>query len=93
MQALKASRIMRTTIDIADPILDEVKRLRAKEERTLGSVVTELLAEGLAARRSRAHATPVKFEWPSQDLQPRIDLNDKEALWATWDAEQGFPHR
>lgn len=83
---------MRTTIDIDDPILEEVRRLKEKEEKTLGGVVSELLAEGLAARKERRQQ-PVKFEWPSQDLEPRIDLDDKEALWALFDADQGYPHR
>ncbi|HEX9801132.1 MAG TPA: antitoxin [Thermoanaerobaculia bacterium] len=84
---------MRTTLDIADPILEEVKRLKAKEEKTLGEVVSELLAEGLAVRRARKKTMRPKFEWPVQDLQPKIDLDDKDALWALFDADAGFPHR
>ena len=88
-----ASHIMRTTVDIDDPILDEVKRLKEKEEKTLGAVVSELLAEGLAARKRKPVKGVVKFEWPVQSLEPLVDYHDKEALWAHWDAEQGFPHR
>ena len=88
-----ASRIMRTTVDIDDPILEEVKRVKEREEKTLGAVVSELLAEGLAARKRKPAKGAAKFEWPSQDLQPRIDLDDKEALWALLDADEGYPHR
>jgi hypothetical protein len=85
---------MRTTVDIADPILDEVKRLKEKEEKTLGEVVSELLAEGLATRKKRKGTTkPKPFRWISKDLKPRIDLDDKEALWAIFDEEIGYPHR
>ena len=38
----------RTTIDIADPILADLKRLQTREDKTLGELVTELLAEALA---------------------------------------------
>ena len=85
---------MRTTVDIADPILDEVKRLKEKEEKTRGEVVSELLAVGLATRRASVKKRKAaKFWWPSQAMGPKVDLDDKEALWAIFDAEQGFPHR
>lgn len=85
---------MRTTIDIDDPILEEVRRLKEKEERSLGALVSELLAEGLAVRRERRGArAPTKFWWPSQKLGAKIDYHDKEALWAVLDEEQGYPHR
>jgi hypothetical protein len=85
---------MRTTVDIADPILEEVKRLKEKEEKTLGAVVSELLVEGLAARKKRRGTEKSKpFRWISKDLKPRVDLQDKEALWAIFDEESGYPHR
>jgi hypothetical protein len=44
---------MRTTIDIDDPILREVKAIHEKEGRSMGAVVSELLADALAQRRRR----------------------------------------
>lgn len=85
---------MRTTVDIADPILDEVKRVKEREAKTLGAVVSELLAEGLAARKKRSgteQATP--FRWVSKPMGAKVDLTDKEALWAILDEELGYPHR
>jgi hypothetical protein len=71
---------MRTTLDIDDPILRDVKALREQEGRSMGAVVSELLAEALARRRS-TRARP-SFRWTSRDMTSRIDLSDKEAVYA-----------
>jgi hypothetical protein len=42
---------MRTTLDIDDPILREVKAIHEKEGRSMGAVVSELLADALGRRR------------------------------------------
>ena len=76
---------MRTTLDIDAPILREVKALHEREGRSTGAVVSELLAEALARRRS----TRVKpsFRWTSRNMESRVDLSDKEAVHAALDAE------
>ena len=85
---------MRTTVDIADPVLDEVRRIQEREDKTLGAVVSEVLAEGLAVRAKRgAPSAAPPFQWISKPMGAKIDLEDKEALWAILDAEDGFPHR
>lgn len=76
---------MRTTLDIADPVLDDVRRVQQKERKTLGQVVTELIAEGLAARRSGE--APRELRWIAKPLGARFDLRDKDALWAALDRE------
>jgi hypothetical protein len=48
---------MRTTIDIDDPILCEVKAIQEREGRSIGAIVSELPAEALAGRRP-ARAKP-----------------------------------
>ena len=49
---------MRTTLDISDAILKEIKTICDRESRSIGSVVSELLAEALARRRaSRAKSS------------------------------------
>lgn len=85
---MEASRIMRTTVDIADPVLEDVRRLQERQGGTLGAVVTELLAEGLAVRkrRNRDEARP-QLAWTAKDLGARVDLRDKEALWRVLDEE------
>jgi hypothetical protein len=76
---------MRTTLDIADPVLEDVRRIQEREGGTLGEVVTGLLTEGLAARR-RGEAKP-RLRWIAKDLGARVDLRDKDALWAVLDGE------
>ncbi|KAB2867691.1 MAG: antitoxin, partial [Burkholderiaceae bacterium] len=38
---------MRTTIDIDDPILKDLKRLQRREGKSLGRLVSDLLAQAL----------------------------------------------
>lgn len=77
---------MRTTVDIADPILREVKALQEKEGRSLGSLISELLADALG-RRHAARKRPV-FRWTSRAMKPRIDLADKDAVYAALDTDE-----
>jgi hypothetical protein len=71
---------MRTTIDIDDPILKEVKRLQQREGKSLGRVVSDLLAHSLAARKEVSASKAPAFRWVSKPMQARIDLADKQAL-------------
>jgi hypothetical protein len=77
---------MRTTLDIADPILREVKAIHEKEGRSMGAVVSELLAEALARRRpSRARPS---FRWNSRPMKSLVDLTDKDTVYAVLDADR-----
>lgn len=76
----------RTTLDIDAPILRELKRLRDREGKSLGQLASELLSEALARRRQRPEETPA-FAWTSEPMEARIDLEDKDALWAALDEE------
>ena len=51
----------------------------------MGAVVSELLAEALARRRSTRPA-PL-FRWTSREMKSRVDLSDKEAVFAVLDAD------
>jgi hypothetical protein len=73
--------IMRTTIDIDDPILKEVKKLQQIEGKSLGRLISELLAQALQARRA-ATKTPASPRWFSRAMGARVDLLDKDALYA-----------
>ena len=76
---------MRTTLDIADPVLREVKAIHEREGRSMGAVVSELLAEALA-RRGSSRARP-SFRWTSRPMKSLVDLADKETVYAALDAE------
>ena len=74
---------MRTTINIATPILEELKSIQKKEGGTLGELVTGLLSEGLQARY--ADHTDPDLDWISRPMGARVDLADKEAVYAIID--------
>ena len=78
---------MRTTIDIEDPILREVKAIQKKEGRSMGAVISELLADALARRRP-SRSPPPPFRWTSRPMKSLIDLADKEAVYAALDADR-----
>jgi hypothetical protein len=75
----------RTTIDIDGPLLNEIKILQKKEGRSLGRIVSELLAEGLAQRRL-GRPTP-RLQWISRPMQALVDLRDKEAVFEAMDRD------
>ncbi|HJS74096.1 MAG TPA: antitoxin [Vicinamibacteria bacterium] len=76
----------RTTLDIDTPLLEELKELQRKEKKSLGNLVSQLLAEALA-RRNRRATPPRKFGWLSRPMGARVDISDKEALYAALDEE------
>jgi hypothetical protein len=82
-----SSNIMRTTLDIDDPVLREVKAILEKEGRSMGAVVSELLADALARRRASQVQPP--FRWTSRSMKALVDLSDKDAGYAVLDADQG----
>ena len=81
-----SSNIMRTTLDIDDPVLREVKAIHEKEGRSMGAVVSELLADALARRRT-ARPRPA-FRWTSRPMKALVDLSDKDAVYAALDVER-----
>ena len=70
---------MRTTIDIDDPILLDLKRLQQREGKSLGRLVSDLLAQSLATPRGEGAAAQ-PFAWISRPMGARVDLTDKHAL-------------
>ena len=73
----------RTTVNIDDPILKEIKRLQKKEGRALGKIISQLLTEALAQRKA-PRETP-KLEWISRPMHALVDLSDKEAVYSILD--------
>ena len=74
---------MRTAINIATPVLEELKALRDKEGGSLGEVASSLSAEGLKTRRASGERP--ELEWDSKPMRARLDLGDKEAVCAILD--------
>lgn len=70
---------MRTTIDIDDPILKDLKRLQRREGKSLGRLVSDLLARALAQLPGEASAQR-EFEWIARPMGARVDLADRDAV-------------
>jgi len=77
---------MRTTVDIDPPVLDDLKRLQKREGKSLGRLVSELLAEAIGRRRTHAEK-PTRLRWHTTRGKPLIDFEDKDALYEALDAE------
>jgi len=70
---VKASVNMRTTINIDNTILEQVKRLQAQQCKPLGRVVSELLAQALAIS-DKPDACAPGFRWTAKPMKARVDL-------------------
>jgi hypothetical protein len=89
MRLYLASRIMRTTIDIDDPVLRDLKRLQKRDGRPLGRLVSDLLARATAEElRKPAHKVET-FDWVSAPMGARIDLADRDAVRDVMDRDDG----
>jgi len=83
---------MRTTVDIDAPVLSDLKRLQKREGKTLGRLVSELLAEAIGRRKAPA-GKPAPLPWHTTAGRPLVDFADKEALYETVDADVIAAHR
>lgn len=73
----------RTTVDLDASILRDLNKLKKKEGKSLGRLVSELVAQALALRSRKA---PAPFEWKAYDMgSPLVDLEDKDAVWKELD--------
>lgn len=71
---------MKTTIDIADALLDQARATAAREGVTVRSLVEEGLREVLARRRARRTRFQLRdASFAGDGLQPGVDLSD----WST----------
>ena len=70
---------MRTTIDIDDPILKDLKRMQKRQGKSLGRLVSDLLAQSISVAKQAPVAVPV-FSWTSRPMAARMPLHDKPAM-------------
>lgn len=88
MRAVVASRIMRTTIDLDATVVKELKRRSKGAGKSMGQLASELLATSLREHTGRPR-NPSGLAWIAKDLgRPLVDLEDKEAVRALFDARQ-----
>jgi hypothetical protein len=78
---------MRTTIDIDDPIVREIKAMHETGGRSMGAIVSDLPADALARRRASARPQRA-FCWASRPMNALVDLADKDAVHAALDADR-----
>ena len=76
----------RTTVNIEAPVLRDLKRLQKREGKSLGQLISELLAHALGARRSKGMADDA-FAWTARPMGARVDLADKDAVHAALDRD------
>lgn len=82
---------MRTTLNIDDPLLKELKRLQAQQGKSLGRLVSDLLAQALSSAAERPAQT--RMEWIAKPMNARMDLSDKEAVWRALDEPSSRANR
>jgi hypothetical protein len=71
----------RTTVDIDASVVRELKRLRKREGKTLGQLISQIVAAALA-REVEGEAERRPFAWTARAMGARVDLEDKEAVRA-----------
>ena len=76
----------RTTLDLDPQVLEGLKRLQVREKKPMGRLASDLLAEALA-RHGSSRQSPQPLRWNSGDLEARVDLGDKEAIYEKLDRE------
>lgn len=67
----------RTTIDIDAAVLRALKARQRREGKTLGALVSELVAKSL---RDEGEPASRGLSWTTKPMTARVDLEDKEAL-------------
>ncbi len=73
-------------MDIDDPILKEVKSLGKKEGKSLGRIVSDLLARGLRTRETAGKKRKAR-RWITRPMASRVELTDKEVVYAAMERE------
>ena len=75
---------MKTTIDIADAILDQARAVAARDGVTVRSLVEEGLREILARRRGRRERFRLRdASFKGKGVQPGVNLSDWTAIGST----------
>lgn len=72
----------RTTLDLDPTVLAALKKSQRGQDKSLGALASELLAQALAG----PDPEPAPLRWTSRSMGlPAVDLEDKNAVWAVLD--------
>lgn len=69
----------RTTVNIDESVLRELRRRQRREGKSLGELMSELLAAAMDDASARDQQTE-RLGWTTAAMHARVDLEDKEAL-------------
>ncbi len=72
---------MRTTVDINDELLRQVKRMAADEQSTVKQLVERALRELVKQRRSAGGGYRLRWRTEQGRLQPGARIEDRDALF------------
>jgi hypothetical protein len=72
----------RTTVDIDAQVLRDLKDRQEREGKTLGQLISELLASSL---RGEPETPAQPFTWTTAKMRARVDLTDKDAVYRALD--------
>lgn len=84
---------MKATIDLVDPLHNEIKKRARAEDKTFRAKVEELLRAGLEVDKNQRKRKPYKLNIPTTRGGLLIDLNDKDALYAILDEKYLKMHK
>lgn len=75
----------RTTLDLDPSVLEQLRRRAQTECKSMGQLASERLAVAL---REGELDEPAPLSWPTRHMgKPRVDLQDKDALWRLLDGK------
>ncbi len=74
----------RTTLALDDDLLKRLKETAARERRTVGEVVNDLLRQALAPQRKRRGFKLILEGWEAQP-RPGVDILDRDKLFDLMD--------
>lgn len=77
---------MRTTIDIDNSVLAQLRERQRRERKSLGQLVSELLAMAMA--EPAGESEPESLAWATARMGPRVDLEDRDAVHRLLDGER-----
>lgn len=71
---------MRTTINLPDELLTQIKKLAATSRSTVTAFIEDAVRESLARRRARRRERVVLKTYGKHGLLPGVDIDDTAAL-------------
>jgi hypothetical protein len=81
---------MRTTLNLDESVLAELKRLAVESHRTVSAVAEDAIRETLARIRERRAAAPVELpSFRGKGVKPGVDLENNAALLDRMDELDG----